>query len=35
MRLLGYAGTHELLDRITDALIGAEQSASPVGYMNY
>jgi nitrogenase molybdenum-iron protein NifN len=35
MRLLGYAGTLELLDRITDALIGAEQASSPVGYMNY
>jgi nitrogenase molybdenum-iron protein NifN len=35
LRLLGYPGTQELLDRISDALIGAEQAASPVGYMNY
>ena len=35
MRLLGYAGTQELLDRISDALIGAEQADSRVGYTNY
>jgi nitrogenase molybdenum-iron protein NifN len=35
LRLLGYPGTQELLDRISDVLIGAEQAASPVGYMNY
>ena len=35
LRLLGYAGTQSLLDRVTDALIDGEQSASPVGYMAY
>jgi nitrogenase molybdenum-iron protein NifN len=35
LSLLGYAGAQALLDRVTEALIEAEQSASPVGYMNY
>ncbi len=35
IRLAGYDGTLALLDRITDALIGREQSSSDVGYMNY
>jgi nitrogenase molybdenum-iron protein NifN len=29
---LGYRGAQELFDRITNALVGAVQDASPVGY---
>ena len=29
---LGYHGAQQLFDRITNALIGAAQDASPVGY---
>jgi nitrogenase molybdenum-iron protein NifN len=30
-----YAGTQQLFDRITNALIEKEQDDSPVGYMTY
>ena len=29
---LGYGGAQQLFDRVTNALIGAAQDASPVGY---
>lgn len=35
IRLVGYDGALALLDRLTDACIGREQSSSDVGYMNY
>ena len=31
---LGYRGTHDLLDRITNTLIAAQQDGDPTGYMN-
>jgi len=32
IRMLGYAGTQELFDRVVNALIGAKQDHSPVGW---